>query len=72
MTNEELQNFDDEEYYDNKIKITLKNGDIIIGDMIYYSYQEDSEDTEFDSICLKGYTQSIYSNEIESVEIIKE
>lgn len=72
MTNEELQNFDDEEYYDNKIKITLKNGDIIIGHMIYYSYYEDDEDTEFDSICLEEYTQPIYSNEVESVEIIKE
>jgi hypothetical protein len=72
MTNEEFQKFDDDEYYDNKIRITLKNSKVLEDYLLYYSYQEDDEDIEFDSLLLQDYKEPIYSNEVESVEIIKE
>jgi len=59
------------EYVDKKVKVTLLEGDIIIGKCIDYTKAIDN-DPEVDSIDLKIKKDiyELYENEIESIEII--
>lgn len=60
------------EYVDKKIKVTLVEGDIIIGKCIDYT-KAVNNDPEIDSIDLKIKKDiyELYENEIESIEIVE-
>lgn len=60
------------EYVDMKIKVTLVEGDIIIGKCIDYT-KAVNNDPEIDSIDLKIKKDiyELYENEIESIEIVE-
>lgn len=59
------------EYVDKKIKITLNDGQILIGQCIEYT-NEIENDPEIDSIDvkIKKDIYEIYKNEIKEIEII--
>ena len=71
MTNKEFQILDTNDYFDSIVKFKLKNGDMITGYILYYSYQEEDDDTEFDSVILDEHKGCLWANEVESVEIKK-